>query len=127
MIDQLPGAPQGRATVVPSLRLKDVIAREPDPVDLLKLDVEGAEDAVLADCEGVLDHVRAIVMDLHEFDASNRQTPRVLERLTRAGFTYAVGEFVALPWRTPVADGRSPFPEKALSWAMTVRAWKEHP
>jgi len=123
MIESLPGAVDGRRVVVPSLRLRDVIAAE-SAIDLLKLDIEGAEDAVLADCEGVLDRVRAMVMDLHEFDPSDRQTPRVLERLARAGFTYAIDEFVPLTWREPTADAGSPFPGKALAWAMTVRAWR---
>jgi len=122
MIESLPGAVDGRSRTVPSIRLRDAIAGE--RVDLLKLDIEGAEDAVLADCEPALERVRAIVMDLHEFDAASRQAPRVLERLTRCGFTYAIDEFVALPWRPPVAPAASPFPGRALSWAMTVRAWR---
>ena len=60
---------------MPSLRMRDVLARE--RIDLLKLDIEGAEDAVLADCEPVLDRVNAIVMDLHEFDPRDRQSSRV--------------------------------------------------
>src|SRR5262245_28010528 len=56
MIGSLPGAVNGTSTVVPSLRLRDLLARE--TVDLLKLDVEGAEDAVLADCADVLHRVR---------------------------------------------------------------------
>jgi FkbM family methyltransferase len=122
MIATLPGAVSGESATVPCLRLRDLLAAE--TIDLLKLDIEGAEDAVLADCEPVLDRVHAIVMDLHEFDASCRQAPRVLERLTRLGYTYAIDQFVALPWRRPVATAASPFPGKALSWAMTVRAWR---
>jgi hypothetical protein len=68
--------------------------------------------------------VRAMVMDLHEFDPSARQAPRVLERLARAGFTYAIDDFVPLTWRQPTADPGSPFPGRALTWAMTVRAWR---
>jgi FkbM family methyltransferase len=122
MIDGLAGAVEGPAVDVPGVRLRDILARE--RVDLLKLDIEGAEDAVLADCEPVLDRVRAIVMDLHEFDPSSRQAPRVLERLTRAGFVYAVDEFVPQPWRPPVTASDTPFPGKALVWSMTVRAWR---
>lgn len=121
MIGSLPGAVEGRATNVPGLRLRDVIARE--PVDLLKLDIEGAEHAVLADCEQVLGNVGALILDLHEFDPSVRQAPRVLELLSRAGFDYAIDDFVTLPWRPPLAADWSPFPGRALSWAMAVRAW----
>jgi len=125
MIEGLPGpvsSMSGETRTVPAVRLRDVLSAE--QVDLLKLDVEGAEDAVLADCEPVLDRVRAIVMDLHELEPSVRQAPRVLERLTRHGFTYAVDNFVAQPWRPPVAAADSPFPGKALIWSMTVRAWR---
>ena len=123
MISSLPGAVKGRATTVPSLRLRDVL--DEGPVDLLKLDIEGAEDAVLADCEPVLHRVKALVMDLHEFDPAVRQAPRVLELLTRAGFSYSIDEFVPLTWREPLAGADTPFPGKAMQWAMTVRAW--HP
>ncbi|MGH9141771.1 MAG: FkbM family methyltransferase [Vicinamibacterales bacterium] len=122
MIGGLPGAVDGRATTVPSLRLRDVLAGE--PIDLLKLDIEGAEDAVLADCETLLHQVKAIVMDLHEFDPSVRQAPRVLDLLARAGFSYAIDEFAPLPSREPGAGDDTPFPGKALQWAMTVRAWQ---
>jgi FkbM family methyltransferase len=122
MIDGLAGTVDGAALEVPSLRLRDILAAE--RIDLLKLDIEGAEDAVLADCEPVLDRVNAIVMDLHEFDPSVRQAPRVLELLTRAGFVYTVDEFVPQPWRPPVTSSGTPFPGKALVWSMTVRAWR---
>jgi FkbM family methyltransferase len=122
MIGTLPGAIDGRAVTVPSLRLRDLLARE--GCDLLKLDIEGAEDAVLEDCTPVLHQVAAMVMDLHEFDPRTRQAPRVLERLTRAGFSYAIDEFVPLTWREPVAGPASPFPGRAMNWAMTVRAWR---
>lgn len=122
MIGSLPGAIAGQAVTVPSLRLRDLLAAE--PCDLLKLDIEGAEDAVLSDCEPVLHRVKAMVMDLHEFDPRVRTAPRVLERLTRAGFSYAIEEFVPLTWRPPLAGPESPFPGRAMNWAMTVRAWR---
>ncbi len=122
MIDGLAGAVDGSAVEVASLRLRDILAGE--RIDLLKLDIEGAEDAVLADCEPVLDRVDAIIMDLHEFAPAVRQAPRVLERLTRAGFVYVVDEFVPQPWRPPVTSSETPFPGKALVWSMTVRAWR---
>lgn len=122
MIASLRGAVTGESRTVPSLRLRDILATE--PIDLLKLDIEGAEDAVLADCAPVLDRVRALVLDLHELDPTVRQVPRVLECLTRAGFTYAVDEFMAQPWRAPVAGADSPFPGKAMIWSMGVYAWR---
>jgi FkbM family methyltransferase len=125
MVASLPGAVVGRSTVVRSLRLRDLL--EAEPIDLLKLDIEGAEDPVLADCEPVLHRVRAMIMDLHEFDAGDRRAPSVLDRLSRAGFAYAIDEFVPLTWREPLAGDATPFPGKAMQWAMTVRAWRSAP
>src|SRR5207249_2138084 len=48
-IASLRGASAGDPRMVPSLRLRDILAAE--AVDLLKIDIEGAEDDVLADCE----------------------------------------------------------------------------
>jgi hypothetical protein len=92
---------------------------------LLKLDIEGAEALVLEDCEPALHRVKALVMDLHEFDASDRQAPRVLALLTRSGFVYSIEEFVPLTWREPKAGADTPFPGRAMQWAMTVRAWRQ--
>ena len=103
MIDGLAGTVDGAAVDVPSLRLRDILAAE--RIDLLKLDIEGAEDAVLADCEPVLDRVGAIVMDLHEFDPSVRQaaarprTPhprrvRLRRRRVRAAAVAPAGQLV---------------------------------
>ena len=108
---------------MPSLRLRDLLEAD-DAIDLLKLDIEGAEDAVLADCEPALHRVRAMVMDLHEFDPADRQAPRVLELLTRAGFTYADRRVRAAALAEPRAAPDTPFPGKAMLWAMTVRAWR---
>jgi FkbM family methyltransferase len=121
MVSTLPGVIEGRSTVVPSRRLRELL--EAECVDLLKLDIEGAEAPVLSDCADVLHRARAIVMDLHEFDPAVRQSPRVLELLAALGFEYTVDDFTALPWRRPAAAD-SPFPNRAPAWAMTVRAWR---
>ena len=121
MIESLPGAIDGRTAVIRAQRLRDLL--EAEPIDLLKLDIEGAEDPVLADCEPALHRVRAMIMDLHEFDPANRRAPGVLERLARAGFSYTIDEFVPLTWREPLAGAATPFPGRSMQWAMTVRAW----
>ena len=122
MIDGLAGVVDAKGITVPSLRLRDVLER--DRIDFLKLDIEGAERAVLEDCEPVLDRVNAIVMDLHEFDPRDRQTPRVFECLTRSGFVYSLTDLVPQHWRRPVAVDNAPFPRLPMVWTMTVRAWR---
>jgi len=63
-------------------------------------------------------------MDLREFDPAHRQTGEVLDLLAGEGFTYALDELVPLPWRPPVAGPDTPYPGRALCWAVLVRAWR---
>jgi FkbM family methyltransferase len=112
---------QGEPVTVPSIRLRDVLERE--RVDLLKLDIEGAERHVLADCADALGGVQAIVLDLHEFETRARQTPDVLRLLESAGFAVSMSDLSPLPWRARGADA-SPFPGDSPAWAVTVRGWR---
>ncbi len=109
---------------VPSIRLRDLI--EAEPIDLLKLDIEGAERAVLADCAGALSNVRAMLMELHDFDPRQRNLPFVLDLLERERFSYTLDDLVALPWVPPVAPAGSPFAGQAMCWGAWVRAWREN-
>lgn len=112
----------GETVRVPAVRLRDELER--DHVDLLKMDIEGAEEAVLADCEPVLDRVDALMLDVHDFDAHSRRLPGILTLLERAGFTYALSNLMELPWRSVAPDG-TPFERSASAWAIAVRGWRE--
>lgn len=120
-VAEVPAAPDGPVRRVPAVRLRDVLDKE--PVDFLKLDIEGAERVVLADCGASLRQVRALCLELHEFDPSARSTPEVLTLLGNAGFTYALDELVDLPSKGETA-GRPVFPGRALAWAVLVRAFR---
>jgi FkbM family methyltransferase len=111
----------GPATSVPAVRLRDVITAE--QIDLLKLDIEGAEHVVLADCIGALSRVDALLIDVHEFDPARPGLASLLDLLTAAGYQYAIDNVVPLPWR-----GAAPvrFPGTATSSAMLLRAWRAH-
>ena len=106
---------------VPAVRLRDVLAR--GPVDLLKLDIEGAETDVMADCEHLLGNVKALLLEVHEFMPSRRRCPALLQMLDRAGFAYSVTHITPLPWRqqNPAAG---PFPHRAQVWIEAVSAWR---
>lgn len=121
-VSELPGSLPGPTRRVAAVRLKDVLSR--GPLDLLKLDVEGAEERVLADCGKALESVEALILDLHEFDPGRRATGAVLGILRDAGFTFGLDDLNPLPWRLPVAGAETPFPGRALTWALTVRAWR---
>jgi FkbM family methyltransferase len=120
-VAEVPLAPTGPVRRVPAVRLRDVLDKE--PVDFLKLDIEGAERAVLADCGDSLRQVRALCLELHEFDPSTRSTPEVLTLLENAGFTYALDELIELPSAGGTAE-RPVFPGRALAWAVLVRAFR---
>ena len=109
----------GARRQVPAERLRDWLN---DPIDLLKLDVEGAELAVLQDCRDRLQAVRAITIDLHEFNPARRQTGEVFELLASAGFLFDMRALAPLPWRA--APSASPFRNASPVWVATVRAWR---
>jgi hypothetical protein len=94
----------------------------PDCRDLL--DIEGGEEAVLRDCRDALRNVRALVLDLHEFDPSRRTSPAVFELLSDVGFTFTLDDLAPLPWRPPVAPAGTPFRGTHLCWSALVRAWR---
>jgi FkbM family methyltransferase len=109
----------GANTEVPAERLYDWLN---ESVDLLKLDIEGAEAPVLSDCRDRLHNVRAMTIDLHEFNATCRQTGTLFDLLAGAGFTFDMRDLVPLPWRGARRD--SPFANASPVWVATVRAWR---
>lgn len=109
----------GTKARVPSERLRDWLD---ETVDLLKLDVEGAELPVLDDCSERLHNVRAITIDLHEFNPAHRQTGAVFDLLAKAGFVFDMRDLVSLPWRASRVE--SPFSNASPVWVATVRAWR---
>ena len=108
----------GATQQVPAERLRDCLD---EPVDLLKLDVEGAELPVLADCRDRLHNVRAMTIDLHEFNPAKRQTGAVFALLAATGFAFDMRALAPLPWRSGPVE--SPFPNASPVWVATVRAW----
>lgn len=97
-----PGAVQ-----VPSVRLKDVLARHP-VIDLLKIDIEGAECEVLLDCADELERVRHLYVEYHSFPGREQRLNEVLAVLTAAGFRYQV-ERLGVRGRQPfMATGDGP-------------------
>ena len=70
--------------VIPSIRLKDFI-KSKGPIDMLKMDIEGAEHEVIADCEEVLGNVKNIFVELHQ-TAENSMLSGIIAILERSGF-----------------------------------------
>jgi FkbM family methyltransferase len=120
-VDAVAADTRGPVVTVPAVRLGAYLRGQ--PVDLLKLDIEGAELDVLADVESELEGVRAIHVEVHDFDSTRRLLPECLLLLHRAGFVYALDDFAVAHWRTP-APVAGPFRRAVPSWVVLVRAWK---
>jgi len=75
---------------VPCVRLRDYIT---EPVDFLKMNIEGAEWEALADCDERLEAVRQMVIEYHHWKGLPRTLHQILELLHRRGFTYSINHF----------------------------------
>jgi len=67
---------------VPTVRLRDWVDRD---VDLLKMDIEGAEVEVLLDCADRLDRVGRLVCEYHSFAGRPQRLGELLAALETAG------------------------------------------
>ncbi|MEA2383415.1 MAG: hypothetical protein QOH72_3386 [Solirubrobacteraceae bacterium] len=67
---------------VPTVRLRDWLHRD---VDLLKMDIEGAEVDVLLDCADRLDRVGRLVCEYHSFAGRPQRLGQLLAALESAG------------------------------------------
>lgn len=79
----------GRGLVVPTLRLSDQIH---EAVDLLKLDVEGAEYKVIDElaASGMLSLIRRIAAELHRRGDAQAELACLLSTLDKFGFAYTL-------------------------------------
>jgi FkbM family methyltransferase len=84
---------------VPSTRLRDLIENE-KKIDMLKIDIEGAEHDVLLDCKDSLNKVENIFIEYHSFANSNQNLSDILSILEKNHFRYFI---------KPVTDRAIPF------------------
>lgn len=74
---------QGEMVSVPVVRLARFLDQ---PVDLLKLDIEGAETEVLVDCEEALHTVEHLFVEYHSYVDQEQRLDEVLSVLKDSGF-----------------------------------------
>ncbi len=80
----VPGGAGGVKKVrVRTARLRDLLN---EPIELLKIDIEGAETEVLLDCEDRLNCVQNLFVEHHSFVGRPQRLDELLGCLTRAGF-----------------------------------------
>ncbi|GJQ62976.1 MAG: hypothetical protein SCALA702_20290 [Melioribacteraceae bacterium] len=109
------------ANKVPSVRLRDYLEQE--KVELLKIDIEGAEYEVLKDCRGVLRNVNRIVAEIHRFRAADGKFGELLSLFEEEGFFYTLGDFHPAEWLG--SEQKSPFTSvNTDKFIITIYAWK---
>jgi len=72
-----------------SIRLKDFLEKE-KKVDLLKIDIEGAEYDVLKDCKESLSNVENLFVEYHSWNNSNQKLSEILDIFEKNGFRYYI-------------------------------------
>lgn len=75
--------------IIKSVRLKSFLDK---PIDMLKIDIEGAEYLILKDCEDVLFNVENIFIEYHSFYEDEQHLEDILSILKRQGFRYHLKE-----------------------------------
>jgi FkbM family methyltransferase len=80
---RLAAAGEAQTATVKACRLKEVLR---EPIDFLKMDVEGAEADVLADCAPELANVRTCFVEYHSFTGRPQRLDAVTRVLSEAGF-----------------------------------------
>ncbi len=78
-----------KSVTVPSTRLRDLIL-EIGHVDLLKIDIEGAENQVIFDCADVLNNVDCIFIEWHSISKKPQMLGEILNLLKNEGFRYHI-------------------------------------
>jgi FkbM family methyltransferase len=90
---------QGKKIRIPSVRLSQELQTEPY-IDMLKIDIEGAETAVLEDCKDSLHQVGQIFIEYHAYLHQPQDLDKILHILTQNNFRYFIRD---------AQDRKSPF------------------
>ncbi|GAA4464470.1 hypothetical protein GCM10023189_43730 [Nibrella saemangeumensis] len=83
---------QSPKSFIPSVRLHDYLVRE-SRIDMLKIDIEGAETDVLDDCRHALSHVQNLFVEFHSYIGQPQSLGRVVQIIEENGFRYYVNTY----------------------------------
>ncbi len=73
--------------LVQAIRLRDWLEKE-NQVDMLKMDIEGAESEVMLDCENSLGHVQHVFLEYHSYSKSKQNLSAILGIFEKNGLRY---------------------------------------
>jgi len=105
---------------VPSVRLKNMLDNE-EKIDLLKMDIEGAEVEVIKDCNSSLKKAEHIFIEFHSFVNDEQKLSSLLLTLSNNGFRYFIKQ---------EADRKQPFINRknknnpAMDMQLNIYAYK---
>ncbi len=91
---------EGNKVSLPSVRLKELLEKE-SKIDLLKMDIEGAELQVLLDCMNELSKIKYLFVEYHSWVSNKQELNVLLDLLTQCGFRYyihSIGEVLKQPF-----------------------------
>ncbi|MBZ0180310.1 MAG: FkbM family methyltransferase [Melioribacteraceae bacterium] len=95
---------EGKKIVVQSIRLSELLRKE-EIVDLLKIDIEGAEYEVLSDCKNSLNKVNNIFLEYHSYLNGEQKLGEILKIFEQSGFRYFIRQ---------EADRNTPFIDRKI-------------
>jgi FkbM family methyltransferase len=75
---------------VPCVRLRDYLQ---EPVDFMKMNIEGAEFEAIADAKDRLRQIREMIIEYHHLPNLRRSLHEILAILHEAGFEYLINDF----------------------------------
>lgn len=91
---------------VPTVRLRDFLDRR---IDFMKVDIEGAEHEVIADCADRLKNVEKLFVELHSFADRPQGFGKLLQIIESAGFRFHIHTELPAPrpfLERPVINGK---------------------
>jgi FkbM family methyltransferase len=89
---------------VKAVRLKDFLNKE---VDFLKIDIEGAENAVLTDIADNLHFVKNMFLEYHGTFNQNKELVKMINIISDAGFNFYIKEAASI-YNTPFFRTKNP-------------------
>ena len=79
----------GAKVKIDSIRLSEFLSNMP-VIDMLKMDIEGAETAVIKDCASSLSRVKNIFIEYHSFPGQEQELNEILAILSKSNFRYYI-------------------------------------
>jgi FkbM family methyltransferase len=110
---------EGKSISIPTVRLKSLLEKE-TYVDFLKMDIEGAETAVIEDIKDCLYKIHHIFIEYHSYHHQPQSMDSILAALSYAGLRY---------YCLPVHIRKSPFvntsKDRKMDYQINIFAYKE--